>query len=66
MHLSLFGAALQNGAVWRVQVCLHGSDQELPGWVRGGEEDQPGCRGGRDESVGEGAAGKHPFKTLTV
>lgn len=56
---SFLCAVVQTGALWWVQVCLHGSDQELPGRVRGGEEDQPRRRGGCNESVGEGSNGKH-------
>lgn len=50
--------AVQAGALRGVPVRLHRPDQELSGRVRGGEEDQPGCRGGGHESVGEGAGGK--------
>lgn len=56
---SFLYTVVQTGALRWVQVCLHGSDQELPGRVRGGEEDQPRRCGGCNESVGEGSNGKH-------
>lgn len=61
LALSLF-SVVQTGALRWLQVRLHRSDQELPGWVRGGEEDQPRCCGGFYESVGGSSVGKHSNK----
>lgn len=57
--LSFHCPVVQTGALRWLQVCLHRSDQELSGWVRGREEDQPRCCGGFNESVGGSATGKH-------
>lgn len=52
-------AALQIGALQWMQICVHRPDQELSGWVRGGEKNKSDCCGSLNESVGEHSGGKH-------
>lgn len=59
-------AAVQTGALQWMQICVHRPDQELSGWVRGGEKNKPGCCGGLSESVGEQSSGKHDAYICTL
>lgn len=49
-----------------MQICVHRPDQELSGWVRGGEKNKSGCCGGLSESVGKHSGGKHDTNVYTL
>lgn len=59
-------SVVQTGALWWLSGRVQGSHPQFPGWVWGGEKNQPLCCCGSTKHMGEGGASKWVCMSLGV